>query len=94
MEENYSEANTGKIVWGFLTGLLVGGLIGAGTMLLLAPQSGKKTREQIRLKGIELRDQTAGVFEDAMSQTRDKVHLVTDRAVSYTHLTLPTKRIV
>ena len=79
MEENYSEANIGNIVWGFLTGLLVGGLIGAGTMLLLAPQSGKKTREQIRLKGIELRDQTTGVFENAMSQTRDKVRLVTDR---------------
>jgi gas vesicle protein len=79
MEENYSEANTGNIVWGFLTGLLVGGLIGAGTMLLFAPQSGKKTREQIRLKGIELRDQTTGAFEDAISQTRDKVRLVTNR---------------
>ncbi len=80
MEDHYNETSNGNMVWGFLTGLLVGGLVGAGTMLLLAPQSGKKTREQIRLKGIEFRDQTAGAIEDVVTQTRNKVRLITDRA--------------
>jgi len=33
-----------------LAGLLIGGLAGAGAMLLLAPQSGKETRAQIQQK--------------------------------------------
>src|SRR5665647_2020779 len=53
-----------------LTGVLIGYLAGAVTMLLLAPQSGEKTRKQIEEKGIELRDRTAGVLEDAMEQVR------------------------
>jgi gas vesicle protein len=34
-------------IFGVLAGLLIGGLAGAVTMLLLAPQSGKDTRMQI-----------------------------------------------
>jgi len=55
---------------GILIGMLVGGLAGAATMFLLAPQSGAKTRVQIQQKSIELRDQTVGMFEDAMDQVR------------------------
>ncbi|NDJ33185.1 MAG: YtxH domain-containing protein [Chloroflexi bacterium] len=40
----------------FLTGFVVGGLIGAAVALLTAPQSGEETREQIVTRGIELRD--------------------------------------
>ncbi len=54
----------------FLLGMLVGGLAGAVTMLLLAPQSGKDTRMQIQEKGIELRDRTTGMVEDVMAQVR------------------------
>lgn len=57
-------------VFGVFMGLLVGGLAGAVTMLLLAPQSGKDTRLQIQRKGIELRDQTSKMLEDTMSQVR------------------------
>ena len=39
----------------FLSGALVGGLAGAVTILLLAPQSGERTRTQMQLGGIELR---------------------------------------
>jgi len=55
---------------GFLAGILIGGLAGAGTMLLLAPQSGKRTRAQIQHKGVELRDQATDSIEDAMAQAR------------------------
>ena len=61
----------------FLGGLLLGGLAGAGAMLLLAPQSGKKTRTQIRRKGRDLRVQTTDAIEDGVEQVRDKAHQVT-----------------
>lgn len=51
-------------------GLLVGGLAGAVTMLLLAPQSGRDTRIQIQKKGIELRDRTTEIVEDTLAQVR------------------------
>ena len=41
-------------------------------MLLLAPQTGKKTRTQIQKKSIELREQTAEAVEDALKQARTK----------------------
>ena len=47
-----------------LVGLLVGGLAGAVTMLLMAPQSGQATRMQIQEKGIELRDHTTEMVGD------------------------------
>ena len=57
-------------VLGVLVGMLIGGLAGAVTMLLLAPQSGKETRMQIQEKGIELRDRTTEMVEDVMAQVR------------------------
>ena len=55
---------------GILAGMLVGGLAGAVTMLLLAPQSGKRTRIQIQEKSIELRDRATGIVEGAVAQVR------------------------
>jgi gas vesicle protein len=57
-------------ILGVLVGLLVGCLAGAIAMLLLAPQSGEDTRMQIQKKGIELRDQTTGMMDDAIAQMR------------------------
>jgi gas vesicle protein len=57
---------------GVLTALLIGGLAGAVTMLLLAPQSGEKTRKQIEHKSIELRDQATDLVKDTISQGRSK----------------------
>lgn len=61
----------------FLAGMLVGGLAGAGTTLLMAPQSGKKTRKQLWRKGRNLRQQTAETIEDGVNQVRAKAHEVT-----------------
>src|SRR6185436_14502173 len=47
----------------FFAGVLVGGLAGAAASLLMAPQSGKATRDQIQQKGIELRDQAVESME-------------------------------
>jgi len=57
-------------ILGVLVGMLIGSLAGAVTMLLLAPQSGKRTRIQIQEKGVELRDQAVGIVEDAVAQVR------------------------
>ena len=43
-----------KPVSSFITGLLAGAAIGGAIALLYAPQSGKETREQIKLKLAEL----------------------------------------
>ena len=64
-------------VGGVLAGVLIGGLAGAVTMLLLAPQSGKDTRMQIREKGIELRDRTTELMEDARTQLRTNADRLT-----------------
>jgi gas vesicle protein len=64
-------------VLGVLAGILVGGLAGAVTMLLLAPQSGEDTRTQIQEKSIELRDRTTGMMEDAMTKIRMDRHKIT-----------------
>lgn len=39
----------------FLAGFVIGGLVGAATALILAPQSGEETRAQIAYKSEELR---------------------------------------
>lgn len=52
---------------GFLTGLLIGGLLGFGTMMLLAPRSGKKTRIQIGIKSVELQDRATDTYDDLVT---------------------------
>jgi gas vesicle protein len=62
---------------GIFAGMLIGGLAGAATILLLAPQSGEDTRKQIRQKSIELRDRTTGMVEDSIAQIRTGANRIT-----------------
>jgi len=68
--ENNEYRYLANSILGVLAGILIGGLAGAVTMLLLAPQSGKDTRRQIKEKSIELRDRTSEMMEDTMAQVR------------------------
>lgn len=52
----------------FFTGFLIGGLIGAATALLLAPQSGEETRTQIRDKSIELKEKAEVAYADVQKK--------------------------
>ena len=52
----------------FLAGFVIGGIIGSGVALLMAPQSGEETRALIGEKSIELRDRAAETATDV--QTR------------------------
>jgi gas vesicle protein len=60
-----------------LASLVIGGLAGALTMLLLAPQSGEETRIQLQKKGIELRDLTTTMVGDTMAQVRLNTNRIT-----------------
>lgn len=55
----------------FLVGFIVGGLAGAATALLLAPQSGTETRKIIRDRSIELRDKAAETLDEAYDQAEE-----------------------
>ncbi len=55
-----------------LAGLMIGGLVGAGTMLLLAPQSGRQTREEIQDGARDLRDRTTDTVRGAVSDARSR----------------------
>lgn len=70
MNDVQSNRTSAQNVTGVLVGMLVGGLAGAVTMLLLAPQSGKDTRKQLQEKGIELRDRTNEILDDTLAQVR------------------------
>jgi gas vesicle protein len=56
----------------FIAGMLLGGLAGAVTSLLLAPQSGKETRKLIQAKTIELRDKTSATVDSVSHQVSSK----------------------
>jgi gas vesicle protein len=55
-----------------VTGLLIGGLIGAGVALLMAPRSGEETRAEIRNKAMEYRDRTKDAVNETVSQAKSK----------------------
>ena len=55
-------------------GLFVGGLIGAGTVLLLVPQSGAQTRAEIREGAQNLRDRTTETVKDKVTQVKSKAN--------------------
>ena len=52
----------------FLLGFIIGGLAGAATALLMAPQSGAETRTVIREKAIELKDHASSTYEEALAK--------------------------
>jgi gas vesicle protein len=55
-----------------LTGIVVGGLIGATAMMLLAPRSGEEMRAEIKDKAMDLRDRTTETVKDKVSQVASK----------------------
>jgi gas vesicle protein len=69
----------------FLSGLIIGGLIGAAVALLLAPQSGEETRDLIRDKSIELKDRAVETAEEARIRAEAAAAEARARAEELTH---------
>lgn len=69
--EQFEHTSAGKHVF---TGLLIGSVVGAVTMLLFAPRSGEETRADIRDKAVELRDRTSETVKDTVSQAKSKAY--------------------
>ena len=59
-----------------LIGMVIGGLVGAVTMLLFAPQPGEKTRAELQAEALKLRDRTATTVKDTLTQVKSKANQV------------------
>jgi gas vesicle protein len=85
MKQGSYQMHTGR----FIAGILLGGLAGAVTLLLVAPKSGKETRQIISAKAIELRDKTADTVGKVSGQVGTKATEfkagVGNKAVELTH---------
>lgn len=77
-------------IFSLISAFAVGGMIGAGVALLMAPQSGQETRDQIRNKSLELKDRAvetaedtreraARALNDVTQQTKEKVSSISKR---------------
>ena len=55
----------------FVSGFVIGGLVGAAVALLFAPQSGEETRTLIYDKGIELKDQAEEIIDDTRTRAEE-----------------------
>jgi len=69
-KENSSQAKS------VLTGLVIGGLVGAGTILLFAPQPGEQTRAELKDGMLDLRNKTAETVKDTLTQVKSKANQI------------------
>ncbi len=60
-----SDNNSGSEFGAFFAGVIIGGLVGAATALLLAPQSGEETRRALSRSSVDIRDRAQDTIEDA-----------------------------
>lgn len=71
-EEGYSSGS-------MLLSFLLGGVVGAGLALLLAPQSGRETRQKIKELAEDVKDKATGYIDEA----KNKVTGVVDGGRGY-----------
>lgn len=63
----------------FLSGFIMGVLVGGAVMLLFAPQAGEETRTLIKDKGIELKDKTSEKAEEYRQKSMDSAATLQQR---------------
>lgn len=71
----------GIIAVAVMTGMMIGGLVGAVIALLYAPSSGEETRARMRGTAIELRDRATETVKDTVSQTKSKAQELKENAL-------------
>ena len=57
----------------FVSGLVLGAVIGAGVAILTAPQPGRKTRKKLRKVARRARGQTANRLDDLATELKQRV---------------------
>ena len=72
-QEFEHKAQSGNAI-SVLIGMVIGGLVGAVTMLLFAPQAGEKTRAELQSGALKLRDRTTATVKDTMTQVKTKAN--------------------
>jgi len=60
-------------VTNFISGLVLGAIIGAGVAMLTAPQSGRRTRRRIRKTATSIRDNAGDRWEELADDVKVKV---------------------
>jgi len=69
MGQEESSCKNGSVLLAFL----LGGVVGAGVALLMAPKSGQETREQIKKLADEAKEKTGAYIEDMKSKATTAV---------------------
>ncbi|MCA9965868.1 MAG: YtxH domain-containing protein [Anaerolineales bacterium] len=64
----------------FLAGFVIGGLVGAATAIILAPQSGSETRSQLMNQSQDLRQMSNERLQQVRQQAGEATKDVRDRA--------------
>ena len=64
----------------FISGLLLGAVIGAGVALLTAPQLGRRTRRRIKKTALTIRDSATDRWDDLADEVKGKVDDAIDGA--------------
>jgi gas vesicle protein len=67
------ESERERNAWSFATGLLLGGVIGAGVAMLTAPRAGRRTRRRIRRSARRIRGSASHRLDDLATELKDKV---------------------
>jgi gas vesicle protein len=67
---------------GILSAFVIGGLIGAGIMALIAPQSGSETRDLLMSKGQDFRDNALETTSKTGKMVGDITQQAVDRATN------------
>src|SRR5262249_52908467 len=70
---NMSETNSNRVpVGGYVAAFAIGALVGAGVALLLAPRSGKETRELLAQKAHDLKGKAGDLLDTARNVVAEK----------------------
>lgn len=57
----------------FLSGLILGAVIGAGLTILTAPESGRRTRRRLKRAARDIRSQAGDRFDDLSDEVKQRV---------------------
>jgi gas vesicle protein len=80
--ENKSEESSS----GFLLGVLIGGLVGAGVAMALAPKSGKEIRSKINNQAGTLKEKTVRLKENVLNKSKPLNENEEDSQINYISL--------